>query len=605
MSFCSKGWLIPACATLAGHCGACLAWYQPVVGPDPLNFIEHPGHQERSGRLLVRPIQEAAWVGRGVSPEEAIKRAADARSALATDTISTLPDTDIFVVALHPGQTEESRAGELMSTGLYEYAEPDWIIYPARSGQPVVPDDPAFRQQWHLNKINAPRAWNATTGDGSIVCAFIDTGIDLSHPDLAPLLVPGYNAASRVSQGAGGLVADVNGHGTSVAGAAAAMGNNHSGSLGVCWSSRIMPIRATNYASGAAYLSDVLYGASWAAYYGAKVVSVSYTGVESSSIEPTGQVIRQNYGGLLLWAAGNSSINFNWFDHPSVTIVGSTDITDHLAPDTNYGRAIDVMAPGVGILVPRMGGGYWYDSGTSFATPIAAGVLALAWSAAPSMTPDQAMNVLYQSCDPLEPVSEFNNTGWGRVNAGNAVFLGTGHVAPKEATVFSSQQVRGSTASGLRVRYYAAPGITTLPPAFTGVPLSTSVLPTINCQLTTQGNPQSFVGCPLSWGFAMTADGVIDIPSTGTYTLTLTSRDGSRLFVDQRLVINNDGVHAPTFRSGTVVLEAGPHAIQCDYFSSGNQPSIMLNIRGQNAGDSTVPAAMFRRSVTNNISELP
>ena len=87
------------------------------------------------------------------------------------------------------------------------------------------------------------------------------------------------------------------------------------------------------------------------------------------------------------------------------------------------------MAPGVSILVPRLGGGYWYDSGTSFATPIAAGVLTLAWSAAPSMTPDQALNVLYQSCDPLEPVTEFNSTGWGRVNAGNAVQRGTGRSA--------------------------------------------------------------------------------------------------------------------------------------------------------------------------------
>ncbi len=605
MSFCSWGWLVPACATLASHCGTCLGWFQPVAGMQPLNFIERPGQQERSGRLLVRPIQEATWVARGTSPVDAIKLTADARHALNADAISTLPDTDIFVVALRAGQTEESRAAELMATGLYEYAEPDWIIYPARSGQPITPDDPAFRQQWHLNRINAPRAWNATTGDGSIVCAFVDTGIDLTHPDLAPLLVPGFNAVNRVAQGAGGLVSDVNGHGTSVAGAAAAMGNNHSGSLGVCWSSRIMPIRASNYASGAAFLSDVLYGASWAAYYGAKVVSVSYTGVESSSIEPTGLVIRQSYGGLLVWAAGNNAANFSWFDHPSVTIVGSTDINDHRAPDTNYGRAIDVMAPGVSILVPRLGGGYWYDSGTSFAAPIAAGVLALEWSAAPSMTPDQAMNALYQSCDPLEPVSEFNNTGWGRVNAGNAVQRSTGHVAPKEAVFYPAEQSLGSTASGLRVRYFAMPGITTLPPTFNGTPLATSVLPAINCQQTNQGNPQSFVGCPLSWGFAMTVDGVIDIPTTGTYTLTLTSRDGSRLFIDQMLVLNNDGVHAPSFRSGTVMLEAGAHEIQCDYFSSGNQPSIMLNIRGQNAGDQTVPATMFRRRIINNVAESP
>lgn len=591
MSFCSRGWLLPACAALAAHCGDCLGWYQPEAVR--IQFSEHPGQQERSGRLLVRPTQERAWVARGLHPAEAIKRTTAARQLLNPDLISSLPDTDIYVVSLRTGQTEEVRAEELMATGLFEYVEPDWIVYPAREGQPTLPDDPAFRQQWHLNKINAPRAWNATTGDGSIVCAFVDTGIDLTHPDLAPLLVPGFNAVTRLTQAAGGQVGDVNGHGTGVAGAAAAMGNNHSGSVGVCWTTRIQPIRASNYPSGSAYLSDILYGASWAAFYGAKVVSVSYAGVESSSVEPTAQVIRQTYGGLLLWAAGNNSTNFSWFDHPSTTIVGSTTITDQRAMDSNFGRAIDIMAPGVNILVPRPGGGYGYDTGTSFATPVAAGVLAMAWSAAPAMSPDQAMDVLYRSCDPLEPVSEGNNTGWGRVNAAAAVRWATGRVPPKEAEFFNATSVPGPMAPGLRVRYYAAQGATSLP-LMSGAPIITSVLPCLNCVQTTQGLPTSFVGCPYTWGFALTADGVIDVPATGEYTITLTSRDGSRLFIDHRMVVLNDGVHAPSLRSVSLLLERGAHHIQCDYFSSGNQPTLTMSIRGQNAGDAIASPSMFR-----------
>jgi len=398
--------------------------------PAPPSFVEVPGLREFSGQLLVRPVQESAWISRGFSAAQANGASAAARRLLSRQALRVLPLTDIHVVALAPGETEAARCAELMSTGLYEFAEPDWIVYPARGPGETRPDDPSQLAQWQNTRIKATNAWNGFTGDGSITCAFVDTGVDLTHPDLAPMLVPGFNSVTNLTQGAGGQVSDVNGHGTSVAGAAAAMGNNFSGGSGVCWTARIMPIRATNYASGSAFMSNILYGASWAAFNGAKVVSVSYAGIESPSVEPTGQVIMQSYGGLLIWAAGNTSSNLSGFDYPSITIVGSTDVNDALAWDTSYGRAIDVMAPGVNVYIPTLGGGYAFKSGTSFAAPIAAGVLALAWSAAPTMTPAQAMTALYQSCNPLEVVSEFNNTGWGRVNAQGAVELARGTPVP-------------------------------------------------------------------------------------------------------------------------------------------------------------------------------
>ncbi len=482
-----------------------------------------------------------------------------------------------------------------MATGLYEFAEPDWIVYPARDGE-TRPDDPLLRSQWQLDKIKAPQAWNAYTGDGSITCAFVDTGVDLTHPDLAPLLVPGFNVPSNLSQAAGGLVGDVNGHGTSVAGAALAMGNNFSGGSGVCWTGRIMPIRATNYTNGSAFMSNILLGANWAVFSGAKIISVSYAGVENSSVEPTAVAIR-NLGGLLVWAAGNSSTNFSQFDPEATTIVGATDAMDTLAPDSNFGRAIDIMAPGVMVSVPALGGGYVYRSGTSFAAPIAAGVLALAWSAAPGMSPSQAMDVLYQSCDALEPLSPGNNTGWGRVNAESALARATGRPVPRDPAYLPAAPIPESLLPGLMARYYAAPGATTLP-TLGGSPFGQATIAPVNVG---QGGSPGFPGCSWASSYAVGVQGYILIPTTGVYTFSLNSKDGSRLFIDGVRVLDNDGVHPLRARSGSVRLERGLHILDCNYFTTTAQPGLTLSVRGMGLGDMVVPASMLYHSLTPRV----
>jgi subtilisin family serine protease len=87
-----------------------------------------------------------------------------------------------------------------------------------------VPTDPYYGYEWHLPKINAPSAWDVTTGTSAVTIAILDSGVDVSHPDLAPLLVPGWNYFDNNAN-----ITDVNGHGTSVAGAAAAADNNARG----------------------------------------------------------------------------------------------------------------------------------------------------------------------------------------------------------------------------------------------------------------------------------------------------------------------------------------------------------------------------------------
>jgi len=240
------------------------------------------------------------------------------------------------------------------------------------------------------------------------------------HPDLLPSLVPGYNAASGKAEADGGDTSDINGHGTHVAGCAAAIGNNLIGVVGVGWNFKIMPIRVTNSPSGSAYLDDLLEGARWAVDHGAKVISASYSGVESSAIQSTGAYIRSK-GGLYLYAAGNSSTNLSWFDHPDVVVVGATDPNDNRAWFSSYGKAVDVFAPGTDIWSTYLGGTYAPLSGTSMATPIANGVFALVWSFNPKLTSQQVELIVERSCDDLGAKGNDNTYGWGRVNSFKAL----------------------------------------------------------------------------------------------------------------------------------------------------------------------------------------
>src|SRR5207249_8749598 len=124
---------------------------------------------------------------------------------------------------------EDHYAARLLATGEYQYVHPDWTCYPVEN----PPNDPQFADQWHHPRIQSPQAWDITTGDPEFVLALVDAGIDLTHPDLAPHRVPGYNSATHLDEAHGGQVNDINGHGTHTSGDAAAIGNNATGVCGV------------------------------------------------------------------------------------------------------------------------------------------------------------------------------------------------------------------------------------------------------------------------------------------------------------------------------------------------------------------------------------
>ncbi|MCK6472053.1 MAG: S8 family serine peptidase [Planctomycetes bacterium] len=324
---------------------------------------------------------------------------------------------------------EEALAAELLATGAVEFAEPDYMAAPV-----LLPNDPSFSSQWWQSKIQSAGGWDVTTGSASIKVAVCDTGVDSDHPDLvANLISPGFNVAdSPVTNNS----EDQHNHGTWVAGCIGAVGNNGVGVVGVNWTVRILPIRITNDPAGYAYYSDMSEAVQLAANQGCKVANLSYGGASSSTIDSAGQYIRSK-GGLLFMSAGNDSNDGDsgtiYLDFTSFVQVGATTSSDTRASWSNYGSYIDVVAPGVSILSTARGGGYSSPSGTSFSSPITAGLGALLWSINPGFTPTQVENFIFNGADDVGDPGEDRIYGHGRINVSNSVALAyasVGNLAP-------------------------------------------------------------------------------------------------------------------------------------------------------------------------------
>ena len=293
-----------------------------------------------------------------------------------------------------------------------EYVEIDALISPS-----FIPNDPQYTSQWHHSKINSPLAWDSVNGSG-ITIAILDTGVDCAHPDLAASCVAGWNVVSNNSD-----TTDIYGHGTPVAGTAAAIGNNNNQVAGEAYAAKIMPVRITNdSAGGYAYWSDIANGIVYAADHGAKIASNSYASSEGSSVRSAAQYMK-NKGGLVVVGAGNTGGLTGLGDVPEIIIASATGSSDARASWSSYGDNVDVSAPGVSILTTTRGGGTNYWSGTSFSTPLTAGTLALIWSVNPAFAPNQVQQIIFDTVVDLGVAGWDQYYGWGRINAGAAVTL--------------------------------------------------------------------------------------------------------------------------------------------------------------------------------------
>ena len=207
--------------------------------------------------------------------------------------------------------------------------------------------------------------------------------------------------------------ADDNGHGTAVAGIAAAAGDNHIGVAGYCWRCGVMPLKVLD-ADGGGFASDVARAVVWATDQGARVINASLGGpVEDASLVAAAQYA-QSRGALLVAAAGNDSSS--QLDYPAalpaVVSVGASNQADALYSFSNQGAA--VAAPGENTTTAR-GGGYQQFLGTSSAAPVVSGIAGLLFSLVPGSTPAQVASALEQSAVPVGGVT------FGRVDAQRAL----------------------------------------------------------------------------------------------------------------------------------------------------------------------------------------
>lgn len=347
-------------------------------------------------------------------------------------------NSTLKIVDLPPG-LEKQMVEKLSRHPHIKFAELDRIVAPG-----LVSNDPYLGSEWHLSKIGAGTAWDKAKGDG-VTIAILDSGVDASHPDLAGRLVAGWNVYDGNSN-----TADVYGHGTKVAGAAAAALNNAIGVAGVAGNARIMPIRVSATTGSAAY-SAMAQGLTWAADNGAKVANLSFRAAGSASVNSAASYMKSK-GGLVVSSAGNNAVNEGFAITSSMIPVSSTGSADGLSGFSSYGNYVAVSAPGEGIYTTTNGGGYAAVSGTSFSSPITAGVLALIMSANPSLKNTDVESILYSTALDLGVTGRDIHYGYGRVNAAGAVAAAASmtvvsDVTPPTAVI--STPLGSSSVSGL------------------------------------------------------------------------------------------------------------------------------------------------------------
>lgn len=312
-----------------------------------------------------------------------------------------------------PEAASEAILESLRKTGIFSYVEYDYYAHTAAA----VPNDPSYASQWHLPRIQSAEAWGVTTGSASVVVAVIDSGVFGSHPDLKAKLVPGWNFVDDSAD-----TDDILGHGTAVAGTLAAASNNGIGVAGVSWASLIMPLGVVDANDSAAY-SHVAAAIEYAADHGARVINISVGGPHPSSTLQEAVDYAWKKGVVIFSSAMNESTTALYYPAACahVVAVSATDSNDHLADFSNYGNWIALAAPGTNILTTMNGGGYGLWTGTSFASPIVAGVAALCLAANPSLTNAALVSLLEQTADDIGAPGYDSSFGWGRINAYRAV----------------------------------------------------------------------------------------------------------------------------------------------------------------------------------------
>ncbi len=358
--------------------------------------------------------------------------------------IRRIPRIGVYSVRISPGVSVAGTLAMLRRNPDIEQARPDY-----RARLAATPNDAYFQSyQYNLRNrggilnisddiqprtkadadIKATTAWDETTGDPGVIIAIIDSGVDMTHPELAAKVVStGRDFANDDND-----ATDDNWHGTHTAGIAAADTDNGEGIAGVAWNCKILPVKATD-ADGSGYYSWIIDAIIWAADQGADVINLSLGGdVDDPFLEDACKYAFDR-GVVIAAAAGNDAgaVLYPAAYDNYVLAVAATDYNDEPAGFSNFGPEVDVAAPGVYILAPApswyVGKGflpYLFASGTSEAAPHVAGMAALIKSLKPDLGASEIMNIIRFTADDVNRSTlpgRDDHVGYGRINLERAL----------------------------------------------------------------------------------------------------------------------------------------------------------------------------------------
>lgn len=407
----------------AAGVGAVLAGVVPAA----IAQANAPAERWVAGRLLVlpRPGLSDAEFAKILKPHGGTQ-------------VGKIDKIDVRVVQIQAG-SEKAVEALLKNNKHLKFVERDVLLNPQ-----FIPNDPNFAAAWHLAKIGAPVAWDISMGAG-ITIAILDTGVQPDHPDLQSKLVSGWNIYYNSAD-----TSDTVGHGTLVAGAAAAATNNAIGVAGVAPNSMIMPVQVTGTAASAS-LSMLANGITWAADHGAKVANLSFAAAGGYATVQSAAQYMKNKGGVVVTAAGNSGTQQTFAASTTNIVVSNTNSSDVIDSTSSYGQFVDLGAPGFVIWTSKLGSGYTTASGTSLASPVVAGVAALVMAANRNLGPADVEKILFSTAVDLGTPGFDVYYGYGRVNAAAAVAAALTAV-PSDSTAPSvsiSSPAASSKISGL------------------------------------------------------------------------------------------------------------------------------------------------------------
>jgi len=417
----------------------------------------------RPERTRKRPVPTMRWTIRSLNGGLPL-RAEGPRYAPGQVLVRFKPEATTQLVNATLARYDTKKIKRISHLNLYQVRIPDWasveeMAYALSQNPDVVyagpnyiaritvtPNDTLFRYQYALNNtgqeigapgspsgkpkadIKATAAWGETKGLAETVIAIIDTGIDFEHPDIKNKVISRGRDFANDDWDA----TDDNGHGTYVAGIAAADTNNDQGMAGVAWNCRLLPVKVTDK-KGDAWYDDLIDGILWAADNGAHVINLSL-GADAPDDSLRDALRYAHEKGLVIAASvgnDNTAVFYPAAYDAYCLAVAATDYDDARTSWSCYGPEVDVAAPGEWVLsiVPTWYWGpdylpYAFGSGTSSSAPHVAGLAALIKGLKPWLTPEEIMNVIRFSSEDVnsgEHSGRDDYIGYGRINMEKAL----------------------------------------------------------------------------------------------------------------------------------------------------------------------------------------